>query len=183
MYTACACALLFYCPSNMSELFKTLQILISQLFIILFFFFLVSLLSAPKVFTVSGNCNFKQLQLFLANTLKMSYLYRVSSESGQMTRLENGAFFRELQGSLNSGNSLEIDIFREVQSYPFSCRGCWTIASIIIKVFVCFGHAHGLQKFSVQGLNLSHSSDNSGFLTAKPQGNSKSFCFSWLLQS
>ena len=40
---------------------------------------------------------------------------------------------------------------------------------VFISLFI-FGHAFGIQKFSGQGSNLSHRSNNARFLTAKPSG-------------
>ena len=36
------------------------------------------------------------------------------------------------------------------------------------KFLFCFGHTHSMQKFLGQGLNLCHSSDNTGSLTERP---------------
>ena len=51
-------------------------------------------------------------------------------------------------------------------------------------VCVYFGHAHSMQKFPGQGLNPHHSSDNAGFLTARPPGNSYLYfyiCDRWVM--
>lgn len=45
-------------------------------------------------------------------------------------------------------------------------------------IFFCFGHAYSIHKFPGQGWNLSHKSDNTESLTARPPGNSTSFLFS-----
>ena len=78
-------------------------------------------------------------------------------------------------------------------SKPSYCNSwlTWIVIYIICIHYIhFFGHTCSMQKFPDQGLNLSHSSENTRSLTASPSGNSLyafkkkwnqcfSFCFFW----
>jgi len=60
---------------------------------------------------------------------------------------------------------------------------CCAFLSFFLSFFFFFGYTCGMQKFPGQGLNLSHSSDNTESLTPRPPGNSCPILFKGLSPS